>query len=73
MTRALQALPADGLLYQEALGAQVAYVARRVAGVQEEEGLQLELLYKALSLNRDAMLQALATADVARTVEGALA
>lgn len=68
-----QALPTDGLLYQEALGAQVAYVARRVAGVQEEGGLQLELLYKALSLNRDAMLQALATADGARTAEGALA
>ena len=68
-----QALPTDGLLYQEALGAQVAYVARRVAGVQEEGGLQLELLYKALSLNRDAMLQALATADGAPTAEGALA
>lgn len=68
-----QALPADGLLYQEALGAQVAYVARRVAGVPEEGALQLELLYKALSLNRDAMLQALATADGARTAEGALA
>lgn len=68
-----QALPTDGLLYQEALGAQVAYVARRVAGVPEEGALQLELLYKALSLNRDAMLQALATADGARTAEGALA
>ncbi len=68
-----QALPADGLLYQEALGAQVAYVARRVASVPEEGALQLELLYKALSLNRDAMLQALATADGARTAEGALA
>lgn len=68
-----QALPTDGLLYQEALGAQVAYVARRVAGGPEEGALQLELLYKALSLNRDAMLQALATADGARTAEGALA
>lgn len=68
-----QALPTDGLLYQEALGAQVAYVARRVAGVPEGGALQLELLYKALSLNRDAMLQALATADGARTAEGALA
>jgi ABC-2 type transport system ATP-binding protein len=68
-----QALPADGLLYQEALGAQVAYVARRVVSVPEEGALQLELLYKALSLNRDAMLQALATADGARTAEGALA
>ncbi|AYM97789.1 ABC transporter ATP-binding protein [Acidovorax sp. 1608163] len=68
-----QALPTDGLLYQEALGAQVAYVARRVAGVPEEGALQLELLYKALSLNRDAMLQALATADGAPTAEGALA
>lgn len=68
-----QALPTDGLLYQEALGAQVAYVARRVAGGPEGGALQLELLYKALSLNRDAMLQALATADGARTAEGALA
>lgn len=68
-----QALPADGLLYQEALGAQVAYVARRVVSAPEEGALQLELLYKALSLNRDAMLQALATADGARTAEGALA
>lgn len=68
-----QALSTDGLLYQEALGAQVAYVARRMAGVPEEGALQLELLYKALSLNRDAMLQALATADGARTAEGALA
>ncbi|RLJ38429.1 ABC transporter ATP-binding protein [Acidovorax sp. 106] len=68
-----QALPADGLLYQEALGAQVAYVTRRVVSVPEEGALQLELLYKALSLNRDAMLQALATADGARTAEGALA
>ena len=66
-----QALPTDGLLYQEALGAQMAYVARRVAGAPAEGALQLELLYKALSLNRDAMLEALATADVARTVEGA--
>ena len=68
-----QALPTDGLLYQEALGAQVAYVARRVAGGPEGGALQLELLYKALSLNRDAMLQALATADGARTAEGAFA
>jgi ABC-2 type transport system ATP-binding protein len=68
-----QTLPTAGLLYQEALGAQVAYVARRVEGVPEEGALQLELLYKALSLNRDAMLQAVVTADGARTAEGALA
>lgn len=68
-----QALPAQGLLYQEALGAQVAYVARRMAGSPAEGPLQLELLYKALSLNRDTMLQALATVDGARTAEGALA
>ena len=66
-----QALPTDGLLYQEALGAQVAYVARRVAGAPAEGTLQLELLYKALSLNRDAMLQALATVDGAHAAEGA--
>lgn len=66
-----QALPAQGLLYQEALGAQVAYVARRTAGSPADGPLQLELLYKALSLNRDAMLQALATVDGAHAAEGA--
>ncbi len=50
------------LLYQERIGQQIAYVALRAPfGEQEpaDSAVQLELLYKALSLNRDGMLAAL--------------
>jgi len=52
----------DTLLYQERIGHQTAYVAlRREPGPQAcGSSVQLELLYKALSLNRDGMLAALA-------------
>lgn len=57
-------LPAqEGLLYQERIGQQIAYVALRSGGdapTAVEHTVQLELLYKALSLNRDSMLAALA-------------
>ena len=60
-----QDLPAaSDLLYQERIGHHTAYVAQRPAadGAQDVDGspVQLELLYKALSLHRDAMLAALA-------------
>lgn len=61
------ALAGDGsLLYQEPIGQQLAYVALRAPGPQAEsapprDSVQLELLYKALSLNRDTVLQALAS------------
>jgi len=60
-----QDLPAAGdLLYQERIGHHTAYVAQRraVADARDADGtpVQLELLYKALSLHRDAMLAALA-------------
>ncbi|CAN7236646.1 ABC transporter [Acidovorax sp. Leaf76] len=52
------------LLYQERIGQQLAYVALRSnepgATVPTGSSVQLELLYKALSLNRDQVLQALA-------------
>lgn len=58
-----QDLPADSdLLYQERIGHHIAYVAQRPADAQDVDAspVQLELLYKALSLHRDAMLAALA-------------
>jgi ABC-2 type transport system ATP-binding protein len=53
------------LLYQESIGHQLAYVALRSheppgAPAPSGSSVQLELLYKALSLNRDTVLQALA-------------
>lgn len=54
---------AEGLLYQERIGQQIAYVALRSgsdAQTPADGTVQLELLYKALSLNRDGMLAALA-------------
>lgn len=53
---------AGALLYQERIGHQIAYVARHsgTGGEAAENPVQLELLYKALSLNRDGMLAALA-------------
>ncbi|MFN7855324.1 MAG: ATP-binding cassette domain-containing protein [Acidovorax sp.] len=55
----------SSLLYQERIGHQLAYVALRghePSGKPAPSGgsVQLELLYKALSLNRDAVLHALA-------------
>lgn len=63
-----QDLPAaQDLLFQERIGQQIAYVARHSpsdAQTQPVDGsVQLELLYKALSLNRDGMLAALVTAQ----------
>ncbi|MFG5777915.1 ATP-binding cassette domain-containing protein [Comamonas sp. J-3] len=56
--------PAEALLYSEALGAQTAWVAQRrllPQNLQEQSprGVQLELVYKALSLQPQAMLAAL--------------
>ena len=50
----------ESLLYTEALGAQIAWVARRDAlpGDFPVTPLQLELIYKALSLNPEAVLAA---------------
>lgn len=53
----------EDLLYQERIGQQVAYVALRTradAQAPADSAVQLELLYKALSLNREGMLAALA-------------
>lgn len=53
----------EDLLYQERIGQQFAYVALRAGGGAQapaDSAVQLELLYKALSLNRDGMLAALA-------------
>lgn len=53
----------EDLLYQERIGQHIAYVALRTragAQVSADSAVQLELLYKALSLNRDGMLAALA-------------
>lgn len=55
------ALPAQ-VLYQEAIGSQIAWVATRAVqhpGEAAASSIQLELLYKALSLNKDAVLAAL--------------
>ncbi|MDO5625219.1 MAG: ATP-binding cassette domain-containing protein [Pseudomonadota bacterium] len=55
-----QALPgADRLIHQEPVGDQWAWVARRADAQEGAHLLQLELLYKALSLNQDAVLAAL--------------
>ncbi|MCW5322975.1 ABC transporter ATP-binding protein [Verminephrobacter aporrectodeae subsp. tuberculatae] len=62
----VQSLNQAQLLYQEPMGQQWAYVARRTAnggdsgGSGSGGGVQLELLYKALSLERERMLAALA-------------
>ena len=47
-----------GVVHHEALGAQHAYVARKATG--EPGAVHLELLYKALSLEKAAVLAALA-------------
>lgn len=47
----------DHLIYQEAMGLQYAYVARNTSGTQSP--VHLELLYKALSLQKNGILQAL--------------
>ncbi|WP_255593234.1 ABC transporter ATP-binding protein [Acidovorax sp. sic0104] len=62
---AARAQAEGALLYQERIGHQLAYVALRGDGAPGEpapsgSAVQLELLYKALSLNRDTVLQALA-------------
>lgn len=54
---ALAAIP--GVVHHEALGAQHAYVARNATG--QPGAVHLELLYKALSLEKAAVLAALAT------------
>ncbi|MNW11827.1 hypothetical protein D3C71_2093650 [compost metagenome] len=60
---------AQDLLYQESIGQQIAYVARHsrsdAQAPSAEGAVQLELLYKALSLNRDSMLAALASSQQA--------
>ena len=57
---AAQLPPAAALIHTETLGAQVAWVARRAALPQAAPApLQLELIYKALSLQPRAMLAAL--------------
>lgn len=58
-----QELPAH-VLYQEAIGAQIAWVAARDPQIAASP-VQLELLYKALSMNKEAVLKALAAAPVA--------
>ena len=61
---AARAQAGGALLYQERIGHQLAYVALRdgesPAPAPSGSSVQLELLYKALSLNRDQMLAALA-------------
>jgi ABC-2 type transport system ATP-binding protein len=54
---AAQAAALPALIYQEAFGEHVAYVAANATG--EPSPIQLELLYKALSRNRDGVLAAL--------------
>ena len=51
----------EQVLYQEAIGQQIAWVAAR-AHHHDISPVQLELLYEALSLNKDAVLGALAAA-----------
>ena len=63
---------ADALLYQEPIGQQIAWVARRNSG-EAPSPVQLELLYKALSLNKDALLGALHTAQHQTTAQEATA
>ena len=65
-----QDLPAtQDVLYQERIGQQIAYVARHSRSDTQAPlaggAVQLELLYKALSLNRDGMLAALVPAQQA--------
>jgi ABC-2 type transport system ATP-binding protein len=65
-----QDLPAaQDVLYQERIGQQIAYVARHSRSDAQaplaDGAVQLELLYKALSLNRDGMLAALVPAQQA--------
>jgi ABC-2 type transport system ATP-binding protein len=54
---AAQAAALPGLIYQEAYGEHIAYVADNPT--REPSPIQLELLYKALSRNRDGVLAAL--------------
>ncbi|MBP5984833.1 MAG: ATP-binding cassette domain-containing protein [Brachymonas sp.] len=66
--------PPAVLLYQEPIGQQIAWVARRVAdgtsaasaasAALAPSPVQLELLYKALSLNKDAVLAALPSGNL---------
>jgi ABC-2 type transport system ATP-binding protein len=66
-----QGLPATAdLLYQEQMGQQVAFVARQAQApaAAGASPVQLELLYKALSMNRDGMLAALAPWQAASPV-----
>lgn len=58
-----QELPAH-VLYQEAIGAQIAWVAARDPQITASP-VQLELLYKALSMNKETVLKALAAAPIA--------
>lgn len=46
----------EGVIYREAMGEQLAYVARNVSG--NHGAVHLELLYKALSLQKDGVLAA---------------
>ncbi len=48
------------LIYQESMGAHTAWVAKNTAAPSSEQAIQLELLYKALSLNQAGILNALA-------------
>ncbi len=57
----------EQVLYQEAIGQQIAWVAAR-AQHHDVSPVQLELLYKALSLNKDAVLNALAAAPTHTTL-----
>jgi ABC-2 type transport system ATP-binding protein len=54
------AVDGDDVLYREALGERTLYVARNSAGTASP--VNLELLYKALSRNRDGVLAAMRTA-----------
>ena len=59
--------PADQLLYQESLGAHTAWVAKAEADLAtaNPNPIQLELLYKALSLNQAQILAATQSAQPA--------
>lgn len=46
------------VVYQQEMGGQIAYIAKRLPG-QAQQPVQLELLYRALSHQRDAILEAI--------------
>lgn len=57
--------PAPELIYQESLGAHSAWVAKNTGSQGSEGSIQLELLYKALSLNQAGVLAAVRGASAA--------